>query len=471
MAYDLERWTAKVLDASSSSSSHRNAGIATLPAPSLTLHLHQTHCRFEHQNGIFMYDTPVRSLLESIRDASLPVEILDLLDATEVRYTGGCLVVEVHDHRAAALALAPNNEQSSLYKSQLGKGASDSKSSSILGPLSSNEASLADISGAGGDMNESASSSTQHPLSLSKSSSPFHASFVTTYRRFEQARMEMRARGASRQSSLSQAAAATLSTAGSQDKIASGSSGVDVSSLAKDSSIHSAVLAAVASATANEPISTDASASEHTRKLQNAPPIYKIVLAPDMETLWIDLLAMKKEKHQTWDDEEMVGMEAKILSLTAPPLCLAPDPYLARIANTLLHDTTLPISPYFNTLPKSARQIVKPAFARKKRKKTAERDGKAKLVKGKSKAAADNTKDRVGLKKSKKKSLPGGAKAKVEEEEQDMQSDIEMEEDPQAKTEREETAVQAALAEQEKQDEIAWMRVMDESFGRTFQPK
>ncbi|KDQ19191.1 hypothetical protein BOTBODRAFT_63293 [Botryobasidium botryosum FD-172 SS1] len=66
--------------------------------PSLSVHLHQDHWRF-NQSGHCLYHTPIASLLEDIRARRLPVDFLSILDQTGVPWYDGCLIVEIYDHR------------------------------------------------------------------------------------------------------------------------------------------------------------------------------------------------------------------------------------------------------------------------------------------------------------------------------------------------------------------------------------
>lgn len=94
------------------------------------------------------------------------------------------------------------------------------------------------------------------------------------------------------------------------------------------------------------------------------PPIDKpvpnrVILRPDSETLWADICSMNQRLEKTWSDTDALDIEAKILVCimtkrtlvlshsihlsklaTAPPLCLDPNPHLARIANATLRVTT-----------------------------------------------------------------------------------------------------------------------------------
>ena len=66
------------------------------------------------------------------------------------------------------------------------------------------------------------------------------------------------------------------------------------------------------------------------------PELYRIVLGPSIETLWLDL-------NQMWDmtEEQATEVEAKILALTQPSICLDPSFEVTAIANHALRTTSL----------------------------------------------------------------------------------------------------------------------------------
>ncbi|QDS77836.1 hypothetical protein FKW77_006276 [Venturia effusa] len=75
-------------------------------APSLILHLHPTHFRFDQQDGNFGYNSEMRFLLEHVKNKTVPHEILEELFGNGVKFYDGCLIVEIHNHRAGADANA-----------------------------------------------------------------------------------------------------------------------------------------------------------------------------------------------------------------------------------------------------------------------------------------------------------------------------------------------------------------------------
>jgi len=70
--------------------------------------------------------------------------------------------------------------------------------------------------------------------------------------------------------------------------------------------------------------------------------VYRIVLRPSDESLWNDLRMMDARAGGLWSDEDALAIEAQIVNLTAPPLCLTPDPHVTRIANLMLSSTVPP---------------------------------------------------------------------------------------------------------------------------------
>lgn len=300
--YDLDRWSKWIRK--------RYPG-----EPSLTLHLHPHHCRFEHQNGVFLYDSPIRTLLESIRDARLPVELLDLLDATAVKYYDGCLVVEVVDHRGVVDQDAAND--SGLQTAGEGPAAgSHSRSGSTAGALEGRRGSRALPNARGSD------GSILKPtlsLSMNDSNEPnaaiFQKRFMLSYKRFELALQEaagLKAGQAYKDKKAEELRKQKLQLQRQQqnDQSTSAASEQNKENGTLDtSSIHSAIAAAVATApTANTNGDT---AEEDAARAR--PLVYRITLGPDIETVWTDLCAMREEKRAKWSEEDMLAMESRIL--------------------------------------------------------------------------------------------------------------------------------------------------------------
>ncbi|KAJ2841916.1 Transcription factor spt20, partial [Coemansia brasiliensis] len=71
-------------------------------SPSLMLHLFDSHFRFDGQEGVFLYNGPMRFFFDALNEGKIPVDLVDVLAQVNCRYYEGCLIVEVHDHRQPA---------------------------------------------------------------------------------------------------------------------------------------------------------------------------------------------------------------------------------------------------------------------------------------------------------------------------------------------------------------------------------
>ncbi|KAJ2856678.1 Transcription factor spt20, partial [Coemansia asiatica] len=71
--------------------------------PSLTLHLFDSHFRFDGQEGVFLYNGPMRFFFEALNEGKIPIDLVDVLAQVNCRYYEGCLIVEVRDHRRPTL--------------------------------------------------------------------------------------------------------------------------------------------------------------------------------------------------------------------------------------------------------------------------------------------------------------------------------------------------------------------------------
>lgn len=65
--------------------------------PSVILHLHPTHFRFDQQDGTFSYSSPMRFLLEYIKNETVPHDIVEELLLSGVKFyegtrSGQCLL-------------------------------------------------------------------------------------------------------------------------------------------------------------------------------------------------------------------------------------------------------------------------------------------------------------------------------------------------------------------------------------------
>jgi len=70
--------------------------------PSLIVHMHATHFRFDQQEGVFPYKSPMRMFLEHLRTRTVPHDMLEYFAQWNVPFYEGCLIVQVHDHKSVA---------------------------------------------------------------------------------------------------------------------------------------------------------------------------------------------------------------------------------------------------------------------------------------------------------------------------------------------------------------------------------
>ena len=70
--------------------------------PSLIIHLHPTHFRFDQQDGSFSYNSPMKFILEHLKSQTVPHDMIEELQTAGVRFYEGCLIVQVQDHRSTS---------------------------------------------------------------------------------------------------------------------------------------------------------------------------------------------------------------------------------------------------------------------------------------------------------------------------------------------------------------------------------
>ncbi|KAL3480334.1 Spt20 family-domain-containing protein [Aspergillus californicus] len=70
--------------------------------PSLILHLHPTHFRFEQQDGSFPYNSEMKVMIEHLRANTVPHDMMEELLRGNVRFYEGCLIVRVVDHKSVS---------------------------------------------------------------------------------------------------------------------------------------------------------------------------------------------------------------------------------------------------------------------------------------------------------------------------------------------------------------------------------
>ena len=78
--------------------------------PSLIIHLHPTHFRFDQQDGSFSYNSPMKFILEHLKSQTVPHDMIEELQGAGVKFYEGCLIVQVHDHKSTS---APSNSSTS----------------------------------------------------------------------------------------------------------------------------------------------------------------------------------------------------------------------------------------------------------------------------------------------------------------------------------------------------------------------
>ncbi|KAK3680753.1 Transcription factor spt20, partial [Vermiconidia calcicola] len=71
-------------------------------APSLTIHLHPTHFKFEGQDGSFTYDSEMKFLLGHLQRSTVPHQMMQELLENNVPFYDGRLIVEIHNHKTKA---------------------------------------------------------------------------------------------------------------------------------------------------------------------------------------------------------------------------------------------------------------------------------------------------------------------------------------------------------------------------------
>ncbi|OCT50254.1 transcription factor SPT20 [Cladophialophora carrionii] len=70
--------------------------------PSLIVHLHPTHFRFDQQDGSFSYHSEMRVFIEHLAKGTIPHDMVEEFRNSDVKYYDGWLIVRVVDHKSAA---------------------------------------------------------------------------------------------------------------------------------------------------------------------------------------------------------------------------------------------------------------------------------------------------------------------------------------------------------------------------------
>lgn len=74
--------------------------------PSLVIHLHATHFRFDQQDGSFSYQSEMRVFIEHLQKKTIPHDMLEEFRKSGVKFYDGWLIVKVVDHKSVAKAAA-----------------------------------------------------------------------------------------------------------------------------------------------------------------------------------------------------------------------------------------------------------------------------------------------------------------------------------------------------------------------------
>jgi transcription factor SPT20 len=81
--------------------------------PSLIVHLHPTHFRFDQQEGSFSYHSEMRMFIEHLQKRTIPHDMLEELRKSDVRFYDGWLIVRVVDHKSVAATAGGTSSTSS----------------------------------------------------------------------------------------------------------------------------------------------------------------------------------------------------------------------------------------------------------------------------------------------------------------------------------------------------------------------
>ncbi len=81
--------------------------------PSLIVHLHPTHFRFDQQEGSFSYHSEMRMFIEHLQKRTIPHDMLEELRKSDVRFYDGWLIVRVVDHKSMSATAGSASHTSS----------------------------------------------------------------------------------------------------------------------------------------------------------------------------------------------------------------------------------------------------------------------------------------------------------------------------------------------------------------------
>ena len=78
-------------------------------SPSLIVHLHPTHFRFDQQDGSFSYHSEMRLFIEHLQKKTIPHDMLEEFKAANVQFYDGWLIVRVVDHKSVSASAGPSS--------------------------------------------------------------------------------------------------------------------------------------------------------------------------------------------------------------------------------------------------------------------------------------------------------------------------------------------------------------------------
>jgi len=76
--------------------------------PSLIIHMHPTHFRFDKQEGSFSYKSPMRIMIDHLKLRTIPHDLSDFFAVSNVPFYEGCMIVQVYDHKTTAPSQGSN---------------------------------------------------------------------------------------------------------------------------------------------------------------------------------------------------------------------------------------------------------------------------------------------------------------------------------------------------------------------------
>ncbi|KAL3424662.1 hypothetical protein PVAG01_03943 [Phlyctema vagabunda] len=78
--------------------------------PSLIIHLHPTNFRFDQMEGSFSYRSPMRIMIDHLKERTIPHDLVEIFQQMNVRYYEGCMIVQIYDYKSIAPSEGSNNK-------------------------------------------------------------------------------------------------------------------------------------------------------------------------------------------------------------------------------------------------------------------------------------------------------------------------------------------------------------------------